>query len=145
MARAVIWRPEARADLREINAYVAVRSPSGARRVVERIKDAASNSRHFPYSNRMIPEFQDPDRRETFVYACRCTASSRAAFASFASCTASAFSRMYRGVSRRGRKKNTARHEQRPGPCALAGRLPDTPVAGTNALSPDFDLSLTCS
>jgi toxin ParE1/3/4 len=68
MARAVIWRPEARADLREINAYIAVRSPSGARRVVERIREAANKCRDFPYTSRMIPEFQDRERRETLVY-----------------------------------------------------------------------------
>ena len=68
MARAVIWRPAAHADLREIKAYIAVRSPSGARLVVERIREAANKYRDFPYSARMIPEFQDPERRETFVY-----------------------------------------------------------------------------
>jgi plasmid stabilization system protein ParE len=68
MARAVIWKPEARADLREIEAYIAVRSPSWARRVVQSIRGAAESCRDFPYSHRMIPEFEDPQRRETFVY-----------------------------------------------------------------------------
>jgi toxin ParE1/3/4 len=68
MARAVIWSPEARADLREIEAYIAITSPANARRVIERIREAATNRRDFPYSARMIPEFQDPERRETFVY-----------------------------------------------------------------------------
>lgn len=67
MARAVIWSPAARADLREIEAYIAVRSPFGARRVIERIRAAADKYRHFPFSARIIPEFQDPNRRETFV------------------------------------------------------------------------------
>jgi toxin ParE1/3/4 len=70
MARAVIWKPEARADLREIEAYIAARSASGARRVVESIR-ALKSCRHFPYASRMIPEFQDPERRETFAYAYR--------------------------------------------------------------------------
>jgi len=68
MARAVIWSPAARADLREIEAYIASRSPLNARRVIERIREAANKYRNFPYSARMVPEFQDPDRRETFVY-----------------------------------------------------------------------------
>ena len=68
MARAVIWSPAARADLREIEAYIATTSPSNARRVIERIREAATNRRDFPYSARMIPEFQDRERRETFVY-----------------------------------------------------------------------------
>jgi addiction module RelE/StbE family toxin len=68
MARAVIWSPEARADLREIEAYIASNSPMNARRVIEKIRDAANNQLDFPYSARTIPEFQDPNRRETFVY-----------------------------------------------------------------------------
>ena len=68
MARAVIWSPAARVDLREIEAYVAARSPLNARRVIEKIRETADNQRDFPYSARMIPEFQDPARRETFVY-----------------------------------------------------------------------------
>jgi toxin ParE1/3/4 len=68
MARAVIWKAEARADLREIEAYIVARSPSGARRVVESIRAATESCCDFPYSRRMIPEFQDPERRETFAY-----------------------------------------------------------------------------
>ena len=71
MARAVIWRPAARADLREIKAHIAARSPSGARHVVERIREALRSCRDFPYGFRMIPEFQDPERRETLAYAYR--------------------------------------------------------------------------
>jgi toxin ParE1/3/4 len=73
MARAVIWKPEARADLREIEAYVAARSPSGAQRVVESIREAAESCKDFPFACRIIPEFDDPDRRETFVYEYRVT------------------------------------------------------------------------
>jgi toxin ParE1/3/4 len=68
MARAVIWSPAARADLREIEAYIAVRSPSGARRVIESMRTAAAKYRDFPFSARMVPEFHDPNRRETFVF-----------------------------------------------------------------------------
>ena len=68
MARAVIGSPAARADLREIEAYIAVRSPSGARRVIERIRAVAHKYRDFPFAARMIPEFQDPNRRETFAF-----------------------------------------------------------------------------
>ena len=68
MARAVIWSPGARADLREIEAYIASRSPLNARRVVEKFRETADKPRDFPYAARMIPEFQDPNRRETFVH-----------------------------------------------------------------------------
>jgi plasmid stabilization system protein ParE len=68
MARAVIWSPGARADLREIEAYIASRSPLNAQRVIEKIRETANKQRDFPYAARMIPEFQDPNRREIFVY-----------------------------------------------------------------------------
>lgn len=68
MARAIIWSPEARADLREIEAYIALSSPPNARRVIERMQEAASKLADFPYAARMVPELQDPDRRETFVH-----------------------------------------------------------------------------
>jgi plasmid stabilization system protein ParE len=61
MARSVIWRPAARADLREIKAYIALSPPAGARRVVERIREAASKCRDFPYACRMIPEFRQQE------------------------------------------------------------------------------------
>jgi plasmid stabilization system protein ParE len=68
MARTVVWSEAANADLDDIDAYVAARSPSGARRVIEKLREAADARRDFPHAGRMIPEFQDPDRRETFVY-----------------------------------------------------------------------------
>src|SRR5262245_10984837 len=68
MARAVVWSAAANVDLDEIEAYIASRSPSDARRVIEKIRDVAGRLCDFPYAARMIPEFQDSDRRETFVY-----------------------------------------------------------------------------
>lgn len=68
MARAVIWSPEARADLRQIEAYIAASSPLNAQRVIERIREAATRLVDFPYATRIVPELQDPDRRETFVH-----------------------------------------------------------------------------
>lgn len=68
MARRVVWTEDANADLDGIEGYVAPKSPLGARRVIEKIREAAERQRYFPYSARMIPEFQDSDRRETFVY-----------------------------------------------------------------------------
>ena len=68
MARAVIWSPDARSDLREIEAYIALRSPMNVQRVIEKIRETAEKQCDFPYAARMIPELQDPNRRETFVY-----------------------------------------------------------------------------
>jgi plasmid stabilization system protein ParE len=68
MARAIVWSPEARVDLRDIEAYIALSSPQNARRVIERVQQAASKLADFPYAARMVPELQDPERRETFVH-----------------------------------------------------------------------------
>jgi plasmid stabilization system protein ParE len=68
MARAVVWSSAAaNADLDEIEAYIEARSPSGARRVIGKLRDTANRLGGFPHSARMIAEFQDPTRRETFV------------------------------------------------------------------------------
>lgn len=42
MARAVVWSSEARADLRQIEAYIAVSSPLSAQHVIERIRETAA-------------------------------------------------------------------------------------------------------
>jgi len=68
MAWKLVWSQAARADLDEIETYVAARSRLNARRIVERMWEAARKQCDFPYSARMIPEFQDPTRRETFVH-----------------------------------------------------------------------------
>ena len=68
MAYRLVWSQAARTDLDEIEAYIAARSPLNARKVVESMWDAARKQCDFPYSARMIPEFQDLTRRETFVY-----------------------------------------------------------------------------
>lgn len=68
MARAIVWSPESRADLRQIEAYIAASSPLNAQRVIERIREAATKLVDFPYAARMVPELQDAERRETFVH-----------------------------------------------------------------------------
>ena len=68
MARRVAWREQARSDIASIKEYIARNSPANAKKVVATIERAADRLADFPYAFRMIPEFQDPDRRETFVY-----------------------------------------------------------------------------
>jgi len=68
MARSLIWSEAAQADIDDIEAHIAIGAPLEARRVVEKIREIASKQRDFPFSARMIPEFQDPSRRETFIY-----------------------------------------------------------------------------
>ena len=71
MARRVAWRRQARADVASIRKYIARDSPANAKKVVAAIEHAADRLADFPYAFRMIPEFQDPERCETFVYAYR--------------------------------------------------------------------------
>lgn len=71
MAYSLIWSRPALADVDEIEAYIASHSPSNARKVVERIFAAANKLRDFPYAARMVPEWQDPQVRETFVHSYR--------------------------------------------------------------------------
>jgi plasmid stabilization system protein ParE len=55
-------------DIASIREYVARDSPANAKKVVAAIEQAADRLVDFPYAFPMIPEFQDPERRETFVY-----------------------------------------------------------------------------
>ena len=68
MVRKVIWSDAAMSDMAAIKDYISRGSPANAQRVLARIEGAAERLVDFPYAFRMIPEFQDPDRRETFVY-----------------------------------------------------------------------------
>jgi toxin ParE1/3/4 len=69
MAYRIIWTPAVEADIEEIGGYLErVASPATATAVVTRIRAAALKYCDFPNSARVIPEFQDPTRRETFVY-----------------------------------------------------------------------------
>ena len=69
MARKITWMPEAEADIADIGSYLErVASPAVATSVVTEIRAAALRIVDFPYAARMISEFHDRDRRETFVY-----------------------------------------------------------------------------
>ena len=68
MAGRVAWREQARLDIAAIKEYIARNSPANAKNVVAAIEQAAGRLVDFPYAYRMTPEFQDPDRCETFVY-----------------------------------------------------------------------------
>ena len=68
MARVVEWSSEATADVVGLAEYIEQRSPQNARSVVRAIQTAALGLPSFPYSHRMVPEWNDPVRRETFVH-----------------------------------------------------------------------------
>lgn len=68
MVRVIEWSSEAIADVVELAEYIEQRSPQNARSVVRAIRAAALDLPAFPYSHRMVPEWEDSDRRETFVH-----------------------------------------------------------------------------
>ena len=68
MVRQVVWSPGALEDPAEIRAYLEQQSSVSAERVVNRIADTAETLSDFPSRGRIIPEFGDPNRRETFVH-----------------------------------------------------------------------------
>ena len=68
MAYKVVWPPVAEADIAEIGNYLEkVASPAIAASVITAMRAAAFRTCDFPFAARMIPEFQDPTRRETLV------------------------------------------------------------------------------
>lgn len=68
MVRQIEWSAESIDDLAAIRDYLLEQTPANAERIVREIESAAELLIDFPYAHRMVPEWQDPDRRETFVY-----------------------------------------------------------------------------
>ena len=66
--REVIWSQRARDGLDEAVAYIAKDSPERARNFLERALDAAESLDQFTERGRIVPELNDPDVRELFVY-----------------------------------------------------------------------------
>jgi len=67
----VKWSGPAKRDLREIHRYIALDSKYYARKVVETIVDKANLLYRSPRTGRMVPEIEDPNIREIFVYSYR--------------------------------------------------------------------------
>ncbi len=68
MVRQVEWSVEAIEDLIGIKDYLLEQTPSNAEAIVRQIEMASDRLIDFPYSHRMVPEWQDNERRETFVH-----------------------------------------------------------------------------
>ena len=68
MVRQIVWSAEALTDLHEIKDYISTQSPANAEKVVRAIERAADDLGDFPFSRRVVPEWGDLDRRETFVH-----------------------------------------------------------------------------
>ena len=71
MAGRLTWSPTARADLREILAYIAENDPTAARKFIRSVFSAVERLTSFPESGRTVPEFADPMLREVIRRPCR--------------------------------------------------------------------------
>ncbi|MFO8031886.1 MAG: type II toxin-antitoxin system RelE/ParE family toxin [Desulfohalobiaceae bacterium] len=64
----VRWSGPAKRDLKKIFAYIAEDSRYYARHVVQNIVDKSETLEAFPKAGRMVPEKNDPNVREIFIY-----------------------------------------------------------------------------
>ena len=67
----VVWSPEALEDVEAIAAYIARDSRFYAAAVVEKMLTVAAGLNHFPQAGRVVPELNQLDLRERFVYSYR--------------------------------------------------------------------------
>ena len=68
MVRQIEWSDEAISDLMGIRDYLLQQTPGNTEAIIRRIEKAAERLPDFPHAHRVIPEFGDTDRRETFVH-----------------------------------------------------------------------------
>jgi toxin ParE1/3/4 len=66
--RSVIWAESARAALDDVIAYIAQDSGDAAVRVLTRALDAAGSLDHLAERGRVVPEMNQPNLRELFVF-----------------------------------------------------------------------------
>jgi toxin ParE1/3/4 len=71
MAYRVEWSGRALEDLEKIAEYIALDSPAYARAVVKTLTETARSLSRFPFAGRIVPEFNDEDMRERFIYSYR--------------------------------------------------------------------------
>jgi toxin ParE1/3/4 len=69
--RIVVWSPEALEDVEAIAAYIARDSVFYAAAVVRKMLTSAATLNHFPQAGRIVPELNQSDIRESFVYSYR--------------------------------------------------------------------------
>ena len=67
----VVWSPEAAEDLASIAEYIGRDSEFYASAVVTKVLEAAQSAGKFPFIGRIVPERQDENIRERFVYSYR--------------------------------------------------------------------------
>ena len=67
----VKWSGPARMDLKQIHDYIANDSRYYAKKVVQTIAERTEELMAFPQIGRMVPEIDNPNIRELFVYSYR--------------------------------------------------------------------------
>ncbi len=67
----VIWSIPARNDLEQIFDYIAKDSTFYAKKVVKNIAEKSMTIEDFPQKGRVVPEINEPDIREVFIYSYR--------------------------------------------------------------------------
>lgn len=67
----IIWSPEAIEDLQSIAEYIQRDSEFYARAVVTKILDVSRNIKDFPLIGKIVPELENENIRELFVYSYR--------------------------------------------------------------------------
>lgn len=71
MAAELIWSAESLDDIDAIAAFIARDSRHHAQRVVEMLFELGDVIRAHPHAGRMVPELNDPNVRERFLYSYR--------------------------------------------------------------------------
>lgn len=69
--RRVVWALEAQVALNAALEFIAEDSPVGARRVLDAAIDLAASLETLADRGRSVPEYDDPEVREVFVYSYR--------------------------------------------------------------------------
>ena len=67
----VVWSPEAIEDLQSIAEYIQRDSEFYARAVVTKILDVTRSIKDFPLIGRIVPELENENIRERFIYSYR--------------------------------------------------------------------------
>ena len=67
----VTWSKPAELDLKQIFQYIAMDSRSYAKKVVENIVEKSMSLDSSPRRGRVVPEINDPNIREIFIYSYR--------------------------------------------------------------------------
>ncbi|WP_254567575.1 type II toxin-antitoxin system RelE/ParE family toxin [Oscillatoria sp. HE19RPO] len=71
MAYRVVWSSKAIDDVDAIATYIARDSRSYAAAIVQKMLDLTRNLSNFPFSGRIVPEFEDEMIREKIAYSYR--------------------------------------------------------------------------